>query len=260
MNSKAIVKVTREVGKVISDNSSSILTGFAVGGLVTTVGMAIKATPSAIAKIKQETDERIERLDEDIVFTELTVLDVIKLTWRCYLPSAFMGLATVGCIIGSNAIGLRRSAALASAYGLVETALTEYQQKVLETIGKNKEQKVRDDIAQDRLTKDPIDKKTIIITGNGDQLCYDSISGRYFQNDVENIRRVQNDLNGQMFREGHITMNDLFYSLGLEGIDLGADIGWDIDHYQLDIDFAAKIAKDGRPCLVLTYKIPPRQL
>lgn len=55
----------------------------------------------------------------------------------------------------------KRTAALATAYKLSETALTEYKEKVVETIGEKKEQLVRDKIDKDHIDKDPVSKKRL---------------------------------------------------------------------------------------------------
>ena len=78
--------------------------------------------------------------------------EIVKLTWECYIPTAAVGLSTIACIIGAHNIHLRRNAALASLYSLTESAFKEYQSKVVETIGKNKELKVRDDVVSDTMT------------------------------------------------------------------------------------------------------------
>jgi len=51
--------------------------------------------------------------------------------------------------------------------------LKEYQEKVIETIGQNKENKIREAIIDDRLSKNPVSKNEILITGAGDVLFYE---------------------------------------------------------------------------------------
>ena len=43
----------------------------------------------------------------------------------------------------------------------------EYQDKVVATIGQKKEEKIRDEIAQDKLDGVPVEGREIIITGKG---------------------------------------------------------------------------------------------
>ena len=84
--------------------------------------------------------------------------------------------------------------ALTTAYAISESALKNYQEKVVETIGKNKEQSVRDAMAKDAISKKQIQNSEVIITKKGDTLCFDVLSGRYFKSDIERIKRAENDI------------------------------------------------------------------
>ena len=96
-----------------------------------------------------------------------------------------MGGLTIACIISAHTVNHKRNAALASLYSLTEKSLREYQAKVIETIGKNKERQVRNAVAEQNIKENPVSTKEVKITGKGETLCYDAISGRYFKSDVE---------------------------------------------------------------------------
>jgi hypothetical protein len=168
-----------------------------------------------------------------------------------------MGGVTVACIIGANSINLKRNAALASVYSITEATLKEYQSKVIETIGEKKEQAVRDEIAKDHLAKDPVSKKEVILTGKGEVLCYDSISGRYFKSDMEKLRRLENDFNKTLLTEMYVSLNDVYYEMGLKGIKIGDDIGWNVDSL-IEFNFSSQLTDDGQPCIVVDYLVGPR--
>jgi len=239
-----------------SKNSPTILTGMAVAGLITTTILAVKATPKALTLMYQEEEIRREESD-DGDFDNLTKIDVIRLTWRCYIPALAVGGATILCVIGSNSISLRRNAALASVYSITETAFKEYKSKVVETIGKNKELSIRDEVTSDRIKKHPSATSEVIFTGKGDVLCYDPLSGRYFKNDIEKIRRAINDINHNLRSEMFLTVNDLYDAIGLTNTKLGYDLGWDVDT-GLDVTFSSQLTEDGTPCLVLNYDVMPK--
>lgn len=258
MKTKGIQLATQKLGKVLLKNSPTILTGLSVAGLVTTVIFAVKVTPKALQLLEDERDYREYCADSELT-TPITKVEAVQLLWRCYLPALGMGAFTIGCIISANSINLRRNAALASVYSLTEATLKEYQAKVIETIGEKKEHAIKDEVAKDKIKEHPVSGKEVYLTGKGDTLCYDVISGRYFKNDIENIRRVQNDLNqdflnGEMF----ITLNDLYYSLGLSNTKLGDDMGWDVEGGMINIIFSSQLTENGTPCLVLDYKVSPR--
>lgn len=272
-----IVTVGRKVASEVSKNSPVILTGLAVTGVVSTVVLAVRATPKAMSLIDDELYSQYEKsgMMEDVSFPEwlgletktytfndrtnlLKKSEVIKLTWKCYIPTAAVGLATIVCIIGAHNIHLRRNAALASLYSLTESAFKEYQAKVVETIGKNKELKVRDDVSADKIKRNPSGDAEIIFTGKGETLCYDSMSGRYFKTDIEKVRRIQNHLNRDLMSEMFISLNEFYNELGLSNIKLGEEMGWHIDKGMIDISFSAQLTDNEEPCLVLNYELTPR--
>ena len=243
--------------KFISNNSPSLLTGLSVAGLITVVIMAVRATPKALRILEEEALYRETRSDEETDNVPITKFEAIKLVWTCYIPAAVMGGVTIACIIGANTISLKRTAALASVYSLAKETLNEYQTRVIETIGENKHVKIKDEIAKAKIDKNPLNNNTVIVTGKGDTLCYDSISGRYFKSDIEKIRKVQNELNKDLMSEMSISLNDAYYALGLSNIKLGEDLGWSIDDGLMEFDFSSQLSEDGVPCLVIDYCVDP---
>jgi len=252
----SISQMAKNLGGTISKNSPTILAGLAVGGLVTTTIFAVRATPKALILIEEE----YERRGQGTISTveTLTKMEIVKVTWKVYIPAACMGAATIACIIGSNSINQRRNAALASVYGLTEVAFREYREKVVETIGKNKELKVRDELSGDAIKRNPPGENEIIFTGKGDVLCYDSLSGRYFKSDIEQIRRAVNELNKEFLSDMWMSVNDLYYALGLAATELGNQLGWDLDEGLLGINFSTQLTEKEEPCLVLNYTVKPR--
>lgn len=250
-------KVAKNMQHTLGKYSPQILTGIGVAGMITTVVLAVKATPKAL--------ELIEDKKEELDAGELTVVDTVKTAWKPYIPAAVTGILSTVCIIGGNAVGTRRTAALAAAYKISETALHEYKDAVVETIGEEKAKEVKEKVAQNKLDKNPVVEKQIIVTNKGTFLCYDSLSGRYFQSDMETIRKAQNDINDYLFNEDYASLNMFYDFLGLEHTRLGAELGWKIDSGTLQIEFDSTLASDksqgiapGTPCLVLDYNVAPK--
>lgn len=244
--------IFKEVSKNVSKNSPVILTSISVVGVATTAILAVKATPKAMRLI-EELEEQKQELQEPV-----TKKDIIKETWKCYIPAMVVGGATVACIIGSTSISTRRNAALASVYSLSEKAMKEYQAKVVETIGEKKNQEIKDKVAAEKLKRDPVGDKEIVITGNGEMLCYDALSGRYFKSDIEKIKSSINQLNRDLLSEMYLTLNDVYYTLGLAGTKLGDQMGWHVDNGLIDPRFSSQLTENGVPCLVLDFTVEPK--
>lgn len=234
----------------VKKNSPEILTGVAVAGIITTTILAVKATPKALKLIEKKKEEK--------GVDKLNYVDLVKETWKYYIPAAIVGLATVGCVVGANSINSRRNMVLAAAYTLTDKTLKEYKSHVKEAIGEKKERQIVSDIAKEAIEKDPVSKKEIFITSKGDNLCYDTVSGRYFKSNIEEIKRKINELNKRLIDEMYISLNDWYYELGLEPISIGDCLGWNIDKGTIEIDFDSHIAENGEPCLTLGYSIEPR--
>lgn len=251
MDLSIVGKGLKEMSAQVVKNSPVILTSIGVAGVFTTAGMAIAATPGAMADI-----EDIQAKNKG----KVTKVQWAKVIAKRYWPAALMGVATSSAIIGANDINVRRNAALASAFAIAQDTLKDYQKKVVENIGKSKEEKVQGDIAQDKLNKNPTAGQTIIMTGNGNFLFMDSLSGRYFRSDVEAVRQLQNNFNYTLMHEMYRTLNDLYDDLGIERMELGKQIGWSIETGQLEFIFNTKLADNNEPCIVLAYRTTPRAL
>lgn len=261
MEVNGISKIAKNFAGTISENSPTILTTFAVAGLISTSILAVKATPKAMRLLAEDQDDRNQRYATgECPKEELypTKWDNIRITWKCYIPAGIVGVGSIFCIIYSNRVSMRRTAAIASLYGLTEAALKEYQAKVIETIGAGKELAVRDAISGDRIKTNPSHTSEVILTGKGEVLCYDTLSGRYFKSSVEQIKRTINELNATLMQENFLPLNDLYYNFGLSDIDLGKDLGFDIDKGLIEINFSTQLTEEGEPCLVLNFDIFPK--
>lgn len=255
---------------VLKKHSPEILTGMGIIGMVGTVVLSVEATPKALVlmeekkrEINRDILEEAKANGDDVCqkVDKLKPIDVVKTTWRCYIPATVLGVASIGCLIGASSVNARRNAALAAAYTISETALKEYKSKVIETIGEKKTEKVESSVAQAKLDSDPIEKKEIIITDKGDVTCYDVWSGRYFKSSMDELNRIVNELNKRMLDSyyGYISLNEFYEAVGLSATKVGNDLGWKLDGGRnlIELNFDSQIATDGTPCLVVDFDTRP---
>ena len=249
MNTESIMKAARSVERQLIKRSPEILTAIGISGFIFSAVTAVKSTPKAMRIIDQK------EIDEN---RRLTKGEIVKATWRCYAGPVLTGTLSTGCIIGANRIGAKRHAAIMAAYTLSETALKEYQEKAVEVVGKKKEQEIRDAVAKEKLAQNPLSStKEVLVTGKGETLCYEPLSGRYFVSDIEDIRKAVNDLNREMRDSMYISLNEFFDALDIRHTDLGDSLGWNIEKGYIDLDFSTQLADDSRPCLVIGHHNPP---
>jgi len=260
MNKLTVAKLFKDFKRVASDHSPEILTGIGIAGMITTTILAVKATPKALELIDAKKEELELHPDDN-----LTPVETVKVTWKCYVPAAVTCATATACLIGANSVTSKRNAALATAYNLSTTALAEYKEKVIETIGEKKEREVREKVSEEKLKRDPVDKTTVVFTGTGSTRFYDSISKRRFISDRETIRRIVNDLNADMLDgDDYVSLNTFYYELGLEATEYGDEVGWNVSKDgkrdgMIRVDFDAMFDTDGQPTAVLTYDIKPKR-
>lgn len=238
-----------DIRRVISDNMPLLLTSMAVTGVVSTAVLAVRATPEAIREIWDAESEHDRKI---------TNLEKARLTWRHYVPAAFVGGVTITAMIGVHSVSTKRQAAIAGLYSLTERAYSEYRNRVIEEIGEKKDKAIRDDIQKSRIENNPVSSSSeIIITGAGDHLCYDSITGRYFESNIEKIKSAQNEINAKCINEMYASQNDFYRMIDLPITPFGEEIGWRTDH-MMDISFSSHLEPETkRPCLSLDYRLDP---
>lgn len=270
MKKPNVTKMWNDLKFVIGKHSPEILTGIGIAGMITTTVLAVRATPKALELIEDEKRRQNREIAKEAArdgqdccpqITKLKPVEVIKVAWKPYIPAAVTGVVSTGCLIGASSVNARRNAALAAAYNLSQTALTEYKDKVVEVIGEKKERTIRDKIAQEKVEKNPVSKSEVIITGRGDVLFLEPVSMRYFTSDLENIRRIVNDINERLTTgmEEYISLSDFYDEIGLSHTITSDDMGWNLGKDGLlKIDYPATKTDDGKPCLMLDYHVMPR--
>ena len=245
-----ISKIINEIQKAVTKHSPEILTGLGIAGMITTTVLAVKATPKALDLINDRKDE--------LETEKLPPIEAVKTAWKCYIPAAVTCATSTACLIGASSVHLKRNAALATAYKLSESAISEYKDAVIDKLGEKKEQTIRDKVAEEKMKKNPVSSSEVFITEKGNTLCYDTISGRYFKSDIDRIKRAENAINKQLLDEMYVSLNDLYDELDLDHTKLGDELGWKIDDGLVELYFSSQLADDGTPCVVMDFTRAPK--
>ena len=246
INLKSIAELGKMGLRAMNRNLPTILSGAAIAGVIATVWTTYKAAPeieSSLESAKWDkeqdltgTEEAIENTDEVKLNGWETFKAVAPYIWK----PALCGTFTIGCIVGAQVLNVQRLTMLAGAYKLSEEKLKTYEEKAKELLGEKKETELHDEVAKEMTPEPPIDDGMIAYTGKGDQLCYDTFSGRYFYSSTETIRQVESRLNKKIVCGEFVHLNDLYHELGLENVKFGDAFGWEAYHsgnrtYYLDI-------------------------
>ncbi len=248
MSLNTFIKSTK---RVVSKHSPEILTGLGIAGMVTSTILAVKATPKALKLME---DARYEK-EED-----LTVKEKVETTWKCYIPSVVLTVVSAGCLVGASSVNLRRNAALATAYKLSETALSEYKDAIVETVGEEQAKTIKEKVAQKKVDKSDQPKSEVVMVGEGKIWFLEPISLQYFQSEVETIRKAINDLNYRMIngQEEYITISEFYDEIGVRHSVDTPNLGWNIYREgKIEVDMVATKMENGNPCLMLDYDTSP---
>lgn len=259
----------KRAGKVAAENSPAILTALGVSGTLTTAYLAAKAGFRSVEVLKATEEDARKHFfgdqsdDEgepvEVEFDGLTKKEQVEAVWELYVPAVTTAVLTISAIILAARVQDRRNAGLAAAYTTVEKSYSEYRAKNVEKLGKKKEQDLRDELAQDRVDRNPVSKSTLIITNKGGEtLCHDSWSQRYFTSSRNLIDRAVNDFNSQMNKDGYGSLSEFWYLIGLAPTIESDRIGWRADKNLLELEWSGLAAEHDQAAMSFTFRPLPQ--
>ena len=243
----ALADIFRRGMGLADKNSPALLTAAGVVGVVATAYLTAKATARSV---------EIIRVAETDLGESLAPREKFESTWKQFIPPFVAGALTITAIIAANRIGTRRVAAMAAVAAISERAYEEYKEKVREKFGEHKERAIRDEVAQDQVTKNPPSKE-IFILADGDVPFKDGFSGRYFQSTVEKVRRAENDINALIISDFSASLTQFYDLIGLSKTDYSDEVGWNLDN-RLNIKFTTTITEEQKPCMVVVFDSFPK--
>lgn len=263
MNLKALATtVSSTVGRQLlkgQKHSPTILFAGGVVGVITTTVLAARATLKLeevldhSAKNRELADDLLSqnRKDytaddhqKDVAYIKVkTAVNIAKL----YGPTVILGLVSIGALAGSHNILSKRNAALTAAYGAMKKGFDEYRKRVVDELGEDKDREFRygsesREIVEE--TETGPQTRTVQRAKHGS-----SIYARLFGQDSSNswsptpeynllfLKSQQNMANDQLRARGHVFLNEVYDSLGLERSKEGAIVGWVWDNGDGYIDF-----------------------
>ena len=256
-----VAKLTRtfnRTGLKLQKHSPEILLVAGTVGVVASTVMACKAT----LKVEEIVDDAKQKIDtihevaadpamaekyseEDskknlaIVYTQ-TAVKFIKL----YGPAVVIGVASLGCMIGSNRILNKRNAALAAAYAAVDKSFKEYRGRVIERFGEKMDKELRynikaqevEETTTDENGNEVVTKKTIEVIDPNNYSQYAIIfddGNEGWDPDPERTKyfliQQQNWANERLKARGHLFLNEVYDLLGAKRTKAGAQVGWVYD-------------------------------
>lgn len=246
MNAKTLLSTAK---LAVQKHSPEILIAVGLAGAVTSVVLAVRQTPKALKAIEKAKEEKGE---------ELSKFETVKVAWKYYIPAGTTMLVGVLCICGAHKIDIGRNAAIMTAYSLSNDALKEYTEKNVELFGKEADDKVKEAIVQDKIDNSRV-PDNMDLGQPSDELCYDTITGRYFMSTEAKMLLAAERLNKVIRVDDVVSLNDLYFELGtIEPVEpIGDFLGWNIASGDIQLNITAKKAPNGKSCLVMGFRNAP---
>lgn len=246
-------KISKRVGRQLYRSSPTILTVVASVGVIVTTITAVRATPKAVKLLKEAELEKGENL---------TKVEIIRVAGPSYIPSALLGISTIVCIFGANALNQKKQASLMSAYVMLNESYKQYRKSAKIVYGEDADDKIHVEMAKDAMVA-TYDWGYQVYNMDMDSeserlLFYDLSSKKYFRTTMAAVLNAQYHVNRNLAIRGDCSLNEYLSFLGVEGIDGGNDLGWDIsymveemDCYWLDFDNYKSTLEDGLECIMI---------
>ena len=216
--------------------------------MATTV-MAVKATPKALKVSEMAEEEKGEKL---------TKFEVVKAAGPAYIPTALVGVSTLICVFGANALNKRQQAALASAYTLLDSSYKSYKNKVGELYGEAADIRVKEELAKDKYEEEKIEVES------DKQLFYDNYSERYFESTMADVLRAEYEINKKISLWGGANLNEFYEHLDIPQTDYGSYLGWSSGSLMetkwaqwLDFEHEKVTMDDGLEVYIITMSDEP---
>lgn len=240
-------------------NKQTLITGLkkhspAILLAVGCVGIVSTAISAVFGKEKYDdiVDEIRDKHDEEGVENpeELKPTEKIKAVGRAYWHTILIACVSITCLVASNRIAASQLATVGAAYAANKADYKKYVEKATEKMGAKKSAEVEAEIAEEKMKTSTPTESTVIYTGRGEDLFFDSWQGRYFWSDMETVRKGVNDANFELRGSGSLTLNEFwqFISPNLMDTEGGSTYGWDggIDGLDaIDVGFFSMLVHDG---------------
>lgn len=197
--------------KIDRTKASVICSGLAI------VGVAVTGVLSAIRAPKYK-----EILEESKGSKPKAVM-------KTYWPAIASGVVTCSLIVVAEGLGLKEIAALGAMAGYATRNRAMIERKVKEVTGKDGKdilKKIKSESTKETAVAEYANHPSIELTGNGDLLCFEGYSGRWFRSSAEAVEAAVHNLNKRLRDGEYLSLNDFYEELGITTTHFGASRGW----------------------------------
>ena len=154
------------------------------------------------------------------------------------LPTIACAVGSITCMAFSERISIKQIAALSATCAYLAKNRDFLEGKLKEVVGEEKLEEIKKEFIAKEAPK-MVCFPSVEETGNGNLLCIEAYSGRWFRSSQEACLEAQQKLKDQYTETGYAGMNDYYTYLKISESQFGSDYGWAAgsDLYGPEIEF-----------------------
>lgn len=247
----------------IKINKNILLASLSVIGVGATIFCTHKSTLKAVEMLK----------NKDVQY--MSKKEIVKETYKAYIPTVIVGGATLTAIIGNAVINRQSQLGLIAASGMFAKKYDKIIDKIKTTYGEDAVKSIQNDIriegcdyieeAEEREIRGVGAFNNTYLGKDNDapqRLFYDSFGDRWFYARLNDVISAEYHLNRKFSLSGYTVLNDFYDFLGLEATKYGGFTGWEIDDDQYVIDFDNEECEDegGNKYFIISATNSPETL
>ena len=248
------------IGAVVS----SIQAGMKTQAILTNAETDISIATADVEQRKKERTNSNEaynqRLDEELNKEKVNIYrNAAAVIIPYYILPIGLTAGSLFCLFNAHKMNAKAIAAIGAGYAALSKKSDIIEGKIRQFIGEYKQDEFDEEVAQDWIDRSPVTSNGAVIeTGKGNELFFDSFSGRYFLSDKEFVARAielaEQDLEKGRGRYGMV-LNDWYYNyLEIPTVDLGGYFRFPKETFHVDLVRTPCSEKAVAPyCWVLKY-------
>lgn len=195
-------------------HSPEICTAAGILSMLIGTVLAVKTTKSALKHIEEADISKNDSKKDKVIKT-------VKATWKDYAPAAACEIGGVLLLTRSNRQYAHRNKDLVNALYISETAYRNLQEKMDEKLTKKEVDEIRDSIEEDKAKKNYKEYRTEWITGDGNHLFCDNVTGQFFRSTYEEVHNAKETIRENTNATGYSKVGELLDMFGEHPCELG---------------------------------------
>lgn len=239
------IKTVGRAGAVASKYSPQILTGVGIGAVVVSTVLIAKATLKLedVIDLHEERKAKVDEKKHTMTAEEYSSTHHKRDMTKVYLHTAkdltklyglpiSLGVVGVSCIVGGQGIQYKRTVGAVAAYKTLEESFDRYRARVVEEFGLDKDEEFRktynvkeetDAEGNTTVTVEHLEQKDYVFFHDKNNHNWKNTAPDY---NLMFVKAQETYANQLLSSRGHVLLNDVLDSLGMDRTHEGAVMGW----------------------------------